>query len=415
MKAEIISIGDELLIGQVINTNAAWLASELFATGITTSRITDISDSKKELKAVINESAKRVNLVILTGGLGPTNDDITKEALCEYFRSELVTNDFVLEHIKSVFLKKKRDLNELNKKQADVPNNCIVLPNELGTAPGMIFSKEELVLVSLPGVPFEMKHIFDNSLKEFLTVRYNLHKLFLQTVMVCGIAESVLSDKLSGWEEKLRKNKLNLAYLPQPGIIRLRITAKNGVSGSKALIDNSLNDLKSLIGNYVFAVGNHTLEEITGKLLLSENATLSTAESCTGGYISHLITSVSGSSAYYKGSVIAYSNEVKSGLLDVGYCELEEYGAVSEVVVRQMAENCRKLFGTSYSVAVSGIAGPEGGTPAKPVGTVWIAVSGNRATLTKKFIFPGDRARIIILSAVEALNLLRKSILIKNI
>ena len=410
MDIEIISIGDELLIGQVVNTNASWLASKCKEWGLITTRIIAVADEEEAIKNAIIESSKNVNFVILTGGLGPTKDDITKGVLCSFFDTHLKLNEDVLNHIKTIFSRRNLQLSELNIKQAEVPVNAQILHNELGTAPGMIFQKGEFTLVSLPGVPFEMKNIVEKQLSKYVKEKFDLSSLISETVMTCGIPESFLAETIEKWENNINKKGLSLAYLPQPGLIRLRITAKENLNNGREIIDQAIEDLKQIIPDYFFAVGDTSMEKVIGKLLSDKNKTVSTAESCTGGYISQLITSIPGSSAYYKGSVIAYDNEVKTGVLKVDSADLIHYGAVSDVVVKQMAEKVRELLKTDYSIAVSGIAGPDGGSEEKPVGTVWIAIAADNGIISKRFQFTNDRERNIIRASIAALDMLRKQI-----
>ncbi|OFX34239.1 MAG: hypothetical protein A2X08_02265 [Bacteroidetes bacterium GWA2_32_17] len=410
-RAQIICIGDELLIGQVVNTNSAWLGSKLTELGFNVTKNIVISDNYNEIYNSINQLSKETDLIIVTGGLGPTNDDITINVLCDFFNSKLIRNKIVEEHIKSMFSGRNLPITELNLQQADLPNNCEVLFNELGTAPGMVFNNSNYILVSLPGVPFEMKNIFKKKLITFLKNKFNLPEIISQTIMVCGIAESFLVEKINNWEENINKQNLSLAYLPQPGIIRLRITAKQECENAEKLILNEISKLKLIIPNHIFAIGDISFEEVIGKMLFKKNKTICTAESCTGGYISHLITSVSGSSKYYKGSVIAYSNSIKTSVLKVSKENIDIYGAVSEQVVTQMAQNARNIFETDFSIAVSGIAGPDGGTAEKPVGTVWIAIASKNNVIAKKFLFGNDRIRNIIRASVSAFDMLRKQLI----
>ncbi len=410
MNIEIISIGDELLIGQVVNTNASWLATKCKESGLTTNRIVTVADEPGAIKKAIREASENVKFAIVTGGLGPTKDDITKGVLCDIFQTELTLNEEVLNHIRAIFSRRNLQLSELNVKQAEIPAGATILYNELGTAPGMVFQKENFTLVSLPGVPFEMKNIFEKELKPFIINKYNLSPVISETIMTCGIPESFLAEKLEDWENNLAGKGLSLAYLPQPGIIRLRITAEKGLENGKQLITGSIDELKNIIPGYLFAIGDTTMEKVVGELLKKNNKTLSTAESCTGGYIAHLVTSVPGSSAYFRGSVIAYDNTVKTGMLKVNASDILDRGAVSGEVVRQMAGNVREILNTDFSIAVSGIAGPDGGTTEKPVGTVWIAVASEKEIITKKFQFTNDRERNIIRASVAALDMLRKQI-----
>lgn len=410
LKAQIICIGDELLIGQVVNTNSAWLGSKLTELGFNVTRNIVISDCYDEIYNCINQSSKEAELIIVTGGLGPTNDDITKSVLCDLFHSKLIRNAEIEEHIRQMFLSRNLPATELNIQQADVPNNCQVLFNELGTAPGMLFKSEKSIVVSLPGVPFEMKNIFEKQLAEFLKKHFILTQIFSKTIMISGIAESFLADKIKDWEVNLKKNFLSLAYLPQPGIIRLRITAMPECENAEQLILNKISELKQIIPNHIFAIGDISFEEVIGKLLIEKNKTICTAESCTGGYISHLITSVPGSSNYFKGAVIAYSNSIKTKILNVNEKDLERYGAVSEQIVKQMAQNSRQMLNADFSIAVSGIAGPTGGTVEKPVGTVWIAIASENNVVAQKFQFGNDRIRNIIRASVSAFDMLKNEL-----
>lgn len=410
MNIEIISIGDELLIGQVVNTNASWLAARLKEWGLITTKIIAVADKPEAIRNVISEASKNVHFAIVTGGLGPTKDDITKGVLCEIFNTELKLNEEVLNHIKTIFSRRSLELSELNRKQAEVPIGAKILRNELGTAPGMVFQKGDFTLVSLPGVPFEMKNIVENQLKQFVFEKYNLPPVISETVMICGIPESFLAEKLETWENNLASKNLSLAYLPQPGLIRLRITAGANANNGLEIINKSIEELKTIIPEHLFAIGDTTMQKVVGEYLKNHNKTISTAESCTGGYIAHLITSVPGSSSYFKGSVIAYDNSVKTEILQVKPEDIQNYGAVSEDVVIQMAKNVRKMLHSDFSIAVSGIAGPDGGTEEKPVGTVWIAVASEKGIVSKRFQFTNDRERNIIRASVSALDLLLKMI-----
>lgn len=410
MIAEIVSIGDELLIGQVINTNAAWLAENLNMTGVRVNRIITLPDEHDELISGLKESMERADLVIITGGLGPTRDDITKNVLCRIFDSHLVVNHDILNGINVLFRKRGYKMTPLNEKQAEVPHNCIPLQNQLGTAPGLWFEKNGKIVVSVPGVPFEMKELFAEQilprLKGKLPPGFIIHK----TILTQGVGESFLADMIREWEEKLPAN-IKLAYLPQPGIVRLRMTATGQDENAlNKQVSDELSKLKKIIGELAFGYDNDTLEAVIGRVLSETGRTLSTAESCTGGYIAHIITSVAGSSAYYKGSVVSYANDIKTGMLGVREETLIKHGAVSEETVIQMAENIRVKFQTDYSIAVSGIAGPDGGTDDKPVGTVWVAVALPDKTITKKFLFGDNRMRNIQRAALSALNLLRLNI-----
>jgi nicotinamide-nucleotide amidase len=420
MLAELISIGDELLIGQVINTNAAWIAIQLNNIGVDIKQISVISDERQHIISALDDAKKRADLIITTGGIGPTSDDITKQTLCEYFNTRLVFNEEAYKDIQELFKKRNYPVTESNKKQAELPENCISIKNHNGTARGMWFKKEGKIFISLPGVPFEMKAM----ITEYIIPKLQSHISNLSSqipdfiihknILTQGIGESFLSEKIAEWESALPRD-IKLAYLPSPGIVRLRLTAKgNDKNKLTELINSQISKLKSLISDYIYGYDNDTLEEIIGKLLNEKGRTLSTAESCTGGYIAHRITSVTGSSNYYTGSVIAYSNLIKENILKVSPDIINKYGAVSEEVVREMAANVRALFKTDYSVAVSGIAGPDGGTPEKPVGTTWIAIATPQIVYAQKFLFGDNRERNIIRTSLTALNMLRKQILLEN-
>jgi nicotinamide-nucleotide amidase len=412
MKAEIIAIGDEILIGQVVDTNSSWIAGRLNELGIEVSHISVISDAKEDIKESISKAINRSDIIIVTGGLGPTNDDITKHTLAELFNTDLVLNQYVLENIKALFKNRGIALNKQNRGQAYVPENCKVLNNIIGTAPGMWFSENGKELFSLPGVPFEMKSLMENEvLPKLKDLNSGSSIIVNQTVNVYNIPESVLAEKIEEWEINLPDN-MSLAYLPSPHKIRLRLTAR-GANREELLnsIADKFQDLTKYVPVNAKITGNETIEQSIGKLLKERNLTLSTAESCTGGNIAHMVTSVAGSSEYFIGSVVAYSNFVKENILKVNKEDIETYGAVSKSVVEQMAEGVRKILCTDYSVATSGIAGPTGGTDDKPVGTVWIAVSSEKRTISKKFVFSNNRDRNIGKSSVKAIDMLINEII----
>lgn len=411
MKAEIITIGDEILIGQIIDTNSAWIAEQFNLSGIEIYQITSVHDDKEHILEALKKAEDKVDLVILTGGLGPTKDDITKHVLCKYFNTKMVFHEPTFEHIKQRFKNRNIDLNKLNRDQALVPETCTVLPNKAGTAPGMWFEKNDTIFVSVPGVPFEMKYLVENEILPRLQNNGKTKAIFHKTVQTQGLPESMLAQRIENWETSLPKN-IKLAYLPNPMSVRLRLSAiGNNLDELKSQVQDEIERLKQLIPDHIFGFDNETLAEVIGKMLLGKGQTLAIAESCTGGYISHLITSVPGSSGWYKGGVTAYSNEIKLNLLGVSAKLLEEHGAVSEQVVREMAEGIRRKMSTDFSVATSGIAGPTGGTDEKPVGTVWIAVATPDKTVAEKFVFGDNRERNIIRSGQTALQLLRKNML----
>lgn len=411
MKAEIITIGDEILIGQIVDTNSAWIAEKFNLSGIEIYQITSVHDDKEHILEALKKAEEKVDLVILTGGLGPTKDDITKNVLCDYFHTKLVFHEPTFQHIKQRFKNRNIDLNKLNRDQALVPESCTVLPNKAGTAPGMWFEKNETIFVSVPGVPFEMKYLVENEILPRLQNNGKTKAIFHKTVQTQGLPESMLAQRIENWENSLPKN-IKLAYLPNPMSVRLRLSAiGNNLNELKEQVQNEIERLKQLIPDHIFGYDNETLAEVIGRMLLEKGQTLAVAESCTGGYISHLITSVSGSSRWYKGGVTAYSNEIKQNLLGVSAESLEKNGAVSEQVIREMAEGARNRLNADFAVATSGIAGPTGGTDEKPVGSVWIAVATPGKTVAEKFVFGDNRDRNIIRSSQTALQLLRRKLL----
>ena len=411
MTAEIISIGDELLIGQVVNTNASWISEKLNLVGIRVHQVSTISDNREHILTALQEAEKRVDIILITGGLGPTKDDITKETLCEYFETKLVFSEEVFENIKKLFGKRGLTLSTPNKKQAEIPEACIPITNNHGSAAGMWFEKAGRIFVSMPGVPFEMKPMITEYIIPEIQKKYNSHSIVHKTVLTQGIGESWLAQKIEAWEDKLPEN-IKLAYLPQPGIVRLRLTA---IGENKNILENQVNEeiekLLPIIPKYFFGYDKDQLYEIVGELLRTQKQSVSTAESCTGGYIAHLITSVAGSSDYFKGSVVAYANEIKQQLLGVKEKSLIDHGAVSESVVIEMADGVRKKFNADYAIATSGVAGPGGGTEEKPVGTTWIAIATPDKTIARHFLFGEHRERNIRKTALTALNMLRKELL----
>ncbi len=409
VKAELISIGDELLIGQVINTNASWMAGELNKNGIEVIRITAVSDNGYDIKEAITQAENRAEIILLTGGLGPTKDDITKHVLADYFDSEMIFHEPTYKQVCSIFAARKFKVTDVNKKQAEIPEKCTPLFNQHGTAPGMWFEKENMVLVSLPGVPFEMKSLLVDQVLPRLQSKFNLSFIFHKTIMTTGVGESMLAERIANWENNLPEY-IKLAYLPQPGIVRLRLSASRS---NKNELENEVKKycrkINTIIPDIIFGYDDISLEEVVGNQLKSLHRTLSTAESCTGGYIAHLITSIAGSSEYFKGSVVSYSNETKTNLLSVNSNVLEKDGAVSREVIEQMALGGKKHLNTDYCLATSGIAGP-GGTEEKPIGTVWIALATPEGVQSKLFHFGEHRGRNIRRSALAALDLLRREL-----
>lgn len=412
MRAEIINIGDELLIGQVINTNASWMAEQLNLNGIEVVQITAISDKNEAIRSSIDSACKRADLVILTGGLGPTKDDITKQALCDYFNTQLIFNEEAHQQLKDFFTLRNLKLSERNHHQAMLPKNCIPLKNIHGTAPGMWFEHQKTIIVSVPGVPFEMKSLITDQIIPRIKQSFQTKNILKRTILTQGIGESDLADRISDWETKLPDN-FKLAYLPQPGMTRLRLSAMAiEIDGLEAEMKTQLDKLHQLIPELIWGYEEDTMEYVVGTLLKKKKKSVSSAESCSGGNIAQLLTSVSGSSAYYQGSVVAYSNEVKAKVLKVKQDTLDHYGAVSEEVVSEMVLGAQALFDTDYALATSGIAGPSGGTKEKPVGTTWIAIAyPDKTVVAKKFAFGEHRGRNIRKTSISALNMLRNALL----
>ena len=406
--AEIITIGDELLIGQVIDTNSAWMGQKLNEIGIKVKQITTVSDSKDHIVSALNEAALRADVILITGGLGPTKDDITKKTLADYFNSDMVLNEDSLRVIEEIFRTRGRQITEINRLQAMVPRKCKVLVNKNGTAPGMWFDENNKIYVSMPGVPGEMKGLMQDAVFPALEKKFHLPPVIHKTILTQGIGESFLSDKIESWELSLPSH-IKLAYLPAGGTVRLRLSGSGKEAETlKQEIQTEIDRVLPLIDEYVFGYDLETLEELIGKRLIEKGKTLSTAESCTGGYIAQRIVSVPGASAYFMGSVVPYSNELKEKVLGVDSAVINSFGAVSEQTVRIMAENARKLMRTDFAIATSGIAGPTGGTEEKPVGTVWMAIAGPEETFVQKLQLGTNRLRIIHETSNFALNGLRK-------
>jgi len=408
----IVTIGDELLIGQVIDTNSAWMAQELNKAGFWVRRRVAIGDGRDDILNILREESADADIILMTGGLGPTADDITKAVLCEYFNSNLVVNEEALENVKNIFTKiLRRPIIESNLKQAEVPAACQVIQNKRGTAPGMLFEKNKKIYISMPGVPHEMKGMMTDDVIPFLKNRFVSDYISHRTLLTAGIGESSLADHISKFESGLPAH-IKLAYLPGYGMVRLRLTANAAQADSlERELDLSFANLKLLVKEWLVTDEDITLQEALGKLLTYRKQTISTAESCTGGYVAHLITSIPGSSAYFHGSVIAYDNEMKKKMLSVDPALLSAHGAVSEETVKAMVIGAIRQMKTDFAVATSGIMGPGGGSEEKPVGTVWIAVGDAHEIITRKLWFRFDRQRNIELTAINVLNLLRIFIL----
>ena len=409
--AEIITIGDEILIGQTVDTNSAWIGTELNMLGIRVNRITSISDSRNEIIRALNESLARARVVLITGGLGPTSDDITKETLAEYFGARLVMDEGVLANVTERLRRRNLEMNENNRRQAMVPDTCKVLSNLAGTAPGMLFEKQDKIIVSMPGVPHEMKHIMKEHVLPLLAEKLTGMVIVHKNIMTYGIAEAMLAERLETFEKELPAD-IRLAYLPAFGVIKLRLTASGSDEKKiRSSVREQVEKLHKIIPDVIYGENEVMLEEVIGKILYDNKLTLATAESCTGGKIASLITSVPGSSGWFKGSVVAYDNSIKTGLLGVNPETIRLFGAVSAETAGEMAKGVRRLMETDYAVAVTGIAGPTGGTAEKPVGTVWIAIDSERGLITERHIFGDDRQINITRSSYGALNLLRKQII----
>lgn len=411
MKAEIITIGDELLIGQVIDTNSAWIGQRLTEVGIQLYQRTACGDSREQILDSLHDAALRADIIILTGGLGPTNDDITKATLCKYFNTTLIENKIVKDWVCKIFSNKNLPMLESNLLQAMVPLNCEILFNRTGTAPGMWFNENNKIFISLPGVPFEMKTIFDEEVLPRIKQKFSLPSIFNRTINTVSIGESFLADKIKYIEDELPSH-IKLAYLPSVNMVRLRLSA---FGENKSLLEKEVNVFAEKIyfeiAEYIYGEGNDSLANSVGKLLMQNNKTVATAESCSGGYIAHQLTSVSGSSKFYLGSIIAYSYAIKESELGVSKNVLNTLGAVSEECVVQMAEGIFKKFNVDYAISASGIAGPDGGTNEKPVGTVWIAIATKEKTITKKSNFGENREYNIQKTSIVALDMLRKILL----
>ncbi|GGB84363.1 competence/damage-inducible protein A [Dyadobacter sediminis] len=414
IRAEILTIGDEILFGQITDTNTQWIGAQLTDIGIRPVRKTSVGDNRQDILDAFKEASQRANVIIVTGGLGPTRDDITKQTFCEYFDTELQINAAALELVTGFFAKRGRTMTELNIQQAALPLNCTYIPNLWGTAPGMWFEKDNVIYVSLPGVPYEMKNLMEFEILPRLKSRFVTTIIQHKSVRTIGIGESFLAETIAGWEDALPEH-IRLAYLPHFGQVKLRLTA---TGTNQQLIDAQLQQqvdlLMPLIEEYVFGFDQDELEMVIGSLLMNSNATLATAESCTGGYVASRITSVPGSSRYFEGSVVSYSNVIKMNVLGVSAEILERYGAVSEQTAREMAEGVRRTLNTTFAISTTGIAGPDGGTAEKPVGTVWIACATPHETFTQLLTLRNDRKINVELTNSYALNLLRKSILKYN-
>ena len=411
MKALIITIGDELLIGQTIDSNSAWIGAELSKLGFDVHRIISVHDKREDILSTLKEVSGKVDVALITGGLGPTADDITKPTLCEFFNSRLALNAEVLKTIEAMLNRRNLPMNENNRKQAEVPEACKVLANAKGTAPGMWFEKDGTIFISMPGVPYEMKYLMTEHVLPNLKRRFTSQIIIHKNIMTYGTFEAKLAEQLTDFEKGLPKN-IKLAYLPSFGTIKLRLTGTS-VNGSQLqkTIQDKVDELYKIIPQFIYGEDEDTLEKCVGDLLRNKKQTVCTSESCTGGNIASLITSIAGSSDYFKGAIVAYANSAKSDILGIPEELIFKHGAVSSEVVAEMAKSARKLLKTDYCVATSGVAGPGGGSEAKPVGLVCMAVSSQAGVVTEKSIFGNDRRSNIQRFSFAALNLLRKQIL----
>lgn len=412
MKVEVISIGDELLIGQTVNTNASWMGTAMREIGADMEYGTVIRDEENVMRTAFDQALSRADVVLVTGGLGPTKDDITKRVLCEYFNATMIENSDVLAHVKGYFESRGREMLDVNILQAHVPDKATVLHNEVGTAPGMWFEQEGKVLVSMPGVPYEMKNLMTTHVIPMLQDRFQLDKLYYRTIQIQGIGESYIAERIKDIEDEVRASGYSLAYLPSPGLVRLRISSRDSES-HRSNIEEYMQRIHELLPKYAFGFEDDTLETVVGGLLREKGETVTTVESCTGGAVAAKITSISGASDYFNGSFVTYSNEMKTKLVgvDPAILENQNIGAVSKETVEQMALGGKEKMQATYAVALSGIAGPSGGSDAKPVGTVWIAIAGPNGVFSKKCLFENNRERNIRRATLTALNLLRCEIL----
>lgn len=406
MNIEILAIGDELLIGQTINTNASWLGQELSKIGARVTRSVVIADDKQRIIAALDQCYPETDCIIITGGLGPTKDDITKHTLCEYFDTKLEIHQPTLAKIEAYFASRNRPMLESNIQQAALPIACEILTNNYGTASGMLFEKNGRFYVSLPGVPYEMKGIVTEELIPRLIKRFQLKAMFHYTILTQGIGESFLAEQIADWEDRIRQRGFSLAYLPSPGIVKLRITSFNGVE-DKAEIMDFFAELSERLPEAVFGFEHDSLPEVVGKLLKNLGRTIGTVESLTSGLLAQQITSVSGASDYFMGSLLTYSNDLKHRLCDVSIDAILSNGAVSEKVALEMAEKGREKLGVDVCVSTTGIAGPTGGTIEKPVGLVWVGLSTPEKTIARKFQFGDNRERNIQMTVLSALNWVR--------
>lgn len=408
--AEVITIGDEILYGQITDTNTQWMSAELSKIGVKTIRKSSVGDSEAQILQILREAETRADIILMTGGLGPTKDDITKKTLVKHFGTELIINEEALANVTEIFARRGFELTEINRQQALVPINSTCLVNKVGTAPGMWFEHNGKIFASMPGVPHEMRWLMENSILPKLQTHFRTPVIHHRMIKTVGIGESFLAQRIEAWEDALPPH-IRLAYLPGSGQVKLRLTATGGdLATMENEVQAQVDTLLTLVLEYVYGFDGDELESVVGTLLLERNLTLATAESCTGGHLAHAITRVPGSSRYFAGGVVAYSNDMKINQLHVKPETIAQHGAVSEETVRQMAENVRRIAGAGVGVATSGIAGPGGGTHDKPVGTVWIAYADATKTVAKKLELFRDRTLNTQLSTLLTLNLIRQNL-----
>lgn len=408
MDVQIITIGDEILIGQIVDTNSAWIGQLLNKYGFRISKIITVGDGEHEIKNAISNAMDQSDLVLLTGGLGPTKDDITKKVIANYFGVEMEFSEETWTKIQKFFATIGRPTRPAHREQCYMPSNVKLLNNKMGTAPGMWFDKGNKVMISMPGVPYEMKYLMEHQVLPGIMEKFKTTPIAHRTIRTAGMGESQIAERVESIEANL-PDFIKMAFLPNLGHVRLRLTGiYENESKLHQILDNKVQEIKAIISDVIYATEDITLEQVINNKMSESGLTVSTAESCTGGYVAHRITSVSGSSAYFKGSVVAYANEVKINQLNVNEKTLEEQGAVSEACVKEMVKGCLQLMNTDFAIATSGIAGPTGGTPTKPVGTIWIAVGNNQEIKTLKLQLGKNRLKNIEYTTNVALNLLFK-------
>lgn len=411
IQASIITIGDELLIGQVVDTNSTWIAQQMNIAGIPIKRRLAVGDTWDDIWNALDQEAKEADIILITGGLGPTSDDITKPLLCKYFNGNLVVNQEVLKNVTYLFEQVfKRPMIASNLKQAEVPDVCTVIQNKRGTAPGMWFEKDEKIFISMPGVPHEMKGMIEEIIP-MLKDRFSLPAIIHRTLLTSGVGESSLAEMIKDFESGLPPS-IKLAYLPAYGMVRLRLSS-SGMHKAEVEqeVSSKFKALVDLVKQYLVTDEDEPMEQVVGKLLVRQKKTIATAESCTGGYIAHLLTSHAGASDYFRGAIVSYDNEIKSKILGVSSLTLLTSGAVSEETVKEMLIGVLDKMGTDYAIAVTGIMGPGGGSDQKPVGTIWIAAGSKAVVQTQKIHLRFDRLKNIQVTATIALDLLRKTVI----